>query len=60
MSKDTADNGIPEGFSANPEIIVLSDEAFDKMTEMLESNKGPNPALVALMNRPKRWANNEA
>lgn len=60
MSKDTADTGLPEGFFSNPEIILVSDEAFDKITELSESNDGPNPKLVALMQRPKRWVDTKA
>lgn len=57
MSKNTAENELPEGFFSHPEKIVLSDEAFDNLTEILERKDGPNPKLVELMKRPKRWAN---
>lgn len=36
--------------------IVLSPDAFDKLTEILDSPPRPNPALVNLMNRRSRWA----
>jgi uncharacterized protein (DUF1778 family) len=57
MSKNTAENELPEGFFSNPKKIELSDAAFDKLTEIIESKDGPNPKLVELLKRPKRWAN---
>jgi hypothetical protein len=60
MSNDALENELPEGFFSNPEQIVISDEAFDNLTEILESKAGPSPALVALMKRPKPWAKTEA
>lgn len=60
MSKDTAESELPKGFFSNPERIVLSDEAFDRFTEICERKDGPSPQLVALMKRPKRWVKTEA
>lgn len=39
------------------ERIELSDEAFDNLNKSLKESMGkPNPELVKLMSRPKRWA----
>lgn len=38
-----------------PEVIVLSDEAFDRVVKILEAPSKPNPALVALMQRKPIW-----
>ena len=39
-----------------PERIVLSNEAFDHLESALqEAPKEPNPELVKLFSRPKRW-----
>lgn len=40
-------------------IVYLSDEAFDKLSEMLDKPPKPTQALIDLMKRPKRWAVNE-
>lgn len=60
MGKDAPDNELPEGFFSHPERIVLSDEAFDNLTEILERKDGPSPKLLALMKRPTRWVKTEA
>lgn len=60
MSKDTADNELPEGFFSHPEKIVVSDEAFDRITEICESDEAPSPALLALMSRQTRWVEKKA
>lgn len=42
------------------EVIQISEEAFDKITEMLDNpDPKPNQSLIDLMKRPKRWADNE-
>ena len=45
----------------NPEIITLSDEAFDKLQTLIEvDNSVPNANLVKLMmNHKIRWTNGE-
>lgn len=45
-------------FSDEPEVIILSDKAFDKLTELIEDEK-PNPALIELMQRPKPWVDSK-
>lgn len=53
---DTPVPKTPQELADTP-VIVLSDAAFDRLTEVLENDKTaePSPALMALMNRPKRW-----
>jgi len=40
-------------------VIVISDKAFDKLTEILDNPPEPTQALIDLMKRPKRWATKE-
>lgn len=40
------------------DVIYVSDEAFDVITEIIKDNK-PNPALVELMKRSKPWTKEE-
>lgn len=47
-------------FSDKPEVLVISDAAFNKLTEVLEAPAEPTPALVALMKRKPRWAESAA
>lgn len=53
---DTPVPKTPQELADTP-VIVLSDAAFDRLTEILENDKTaePSPALKALMNRPTRW-----
>ncbi|MFK4131984.1 DUF1778 domain-containing protein [Pseudomonas luteola] len=41
---------------SDEQIITLSNDAFDRFEQALSEPRKPNPALAALMNRPKPWA----
>lgn len=45
-----------KGFKlTNPEVIVLSDDAYDRLVKIIEAPSKPTPTLVALMRRKPIW-----
>ena len=42
-------------FGAKPEIMYVSEEAYDKLQEMIENPSPPSPALIELLNRKAPW-----
>ena len=39
----------------NPEIMYVSEEAYDKLQEMIENPSPPSPKLIELLNRKAPW-----
>ena len=39
----------------NPEIMYVSQEACDKLQEMIENPSPPSPELIKLLNRKAPW-----
>ena len=44
-------------FGAKPEIMYVSQEAYDKLQEMIENPPPPSPALIELLNRKTPFKN---
>jgi uncharacterized protein (DUF1778 family) len=42
-------------FGAKPEIMYVSQEAYDKLQEMIAEPAKPNPKLIELLNRKTPW-----
>lgn len=42
--------------SMTPEVILVSDEAYDRIVEICDSDAEPSQALIDLLRRPKPWA----
>jgi uncharacterized protein (DUF1778 family) len=42
-------------FGAKPEIMYVSQEAYDKLQEMIVEPPKPNPKLNELLNRKTPW-----
>ena len=43
------------GKGTKPEIMYVSQEAYDKLQEMIENPSPPSPALIELLNRKAPW-----
>jgi uncharacterized protein (DUF1778 family) len=42
-------------FGAKPEIMYVSEEAYDKLQEMIENPSPPSSKLTELLNRKTPW-----